>query len=54
VPEDLREYLKSKGTKKFEAIREQMKEEGFTPPPPAPPVAPAATQPTTAPHGEDL
>jgi hypothetical protein len=50
VPEDLREYLKAKTAKKFEEMRQQMKEEGFKPPAPAPP----ATQPTTTKVNEDL
>jgi hypothetical protein len=47
VPEDLRDYLKAQTTKKFENIRQQMKEEGFKP-------AAPATQPTTTKVDEDL
>jgi hypothetical protein len=46
VPEDMREYLRSRTKRELEKIRQVMKEEGFRPTPPA-------TQPATKPN-EDL
>lgn len=43
IPADVREYLRSKVTKHYDSIRQQMKKEGFVPPPTTKP----ATKPTT-------